>query len=53
MLLLGMAAKGYQRLTGSDYSAAAVDLASAVLKQHGQEHVELVVQPDIPSLASL
>ncbi len=33
-LLVGLARRGFKRLTGSDYSAASVDLAAAVLDKH-------------------
>ena len=34
-LLVGLACRGHRHLTGSDYSAASVDLAAAVLEKHG------------------
>ncbi|KAJ1941494.1 Protein-lysine N-methyltransferase efm4, partial [Linderina pennispora] len=36
-LLLGLAEEGYTNLTGTDYSAQAVELATRIAKQRGQE----------------
>mmetsp|Transcript_11917 Transcript_11917/g.35687 ORF Transcript_11917/g.35687 Transcript_11917/m.35687 type:complete len:247 (-) Transcript_11917:162-902(-) len=42
-MLVGLAAQGFSRLAGNDYSEASVQLARRVLDSHGLSHVQLQV----------
>ncbi len=52
-MLVGLAARGFTELTGSDYSVASLHLAENVLQRHGIEHVKLIVSRDLTACTLL